>query len=68
MSQIMDMRPNEAKVSDRISVETGRHSVARGNVYPLRLLAGVFKFVGFATLIYALVFVGIAIETQIIEL
>ena len=64
----MYMRPKETRASDRISVETGRHSVARGNVYPLRLLAGVFKFVGFATLIYALVFVGMAIETRIIEL
>ena len=68
MSQIMYMRPNGAKVSDQISVETGRLSVARGSVYPLRLLARVFKFVGFATLIYALVFVGIAIETGIVEL
>ena len=63
----MSMRANEARVSDRISVETGRHSFARGSVYPLRKLARGFKFVGFATLIYALVFVGIAIETEIME-
>ncbi len=64
----MYMRPNETRASDRISVETGRHSLARGSVYPLRSLARGFKFVGFATLIYALVFVGMAIETRIIEL
>ena len=64
----MYMRANEARVSDRISVETGRHSPARGSVYPLRSLARGFKFVGFATLIYALAFVGMAIETGIMEL
>ena len=64
----MYMRPKEPRASDRISVETGRHSLARGNVYPLRSLARGFRFLGFATLLYALVFVGMAIETRIIEL
>ncbi len=64
----MDIRPIEPQVSDQMSVETGRHVVARANVYPLRRLARVFRFVGVASLTYALAIVGIAIEAAIIEL
>ncbi len=63
----MDIRRIEARVSDQMSVETGRHVVARANVYPLRWLARVFRFVGVASLTYALAIVGIAIEAAIIE-
>ncbi len=63
----MDIRPIEPQVSDQMSVETGRHVVARANVYPLRRLARLFGFVGVATLTYAVAIVGIAIEVGIIE-
>jgi hypothetical protein len=64
----MDMRQIEPQVSDQMSVGTGRHAVARANVYPLRRLARVFRFVSVASLAYALVIVGIAIEAAIIKL
>ena len=62
----MDIRRIEPGVSDHMSFGTGPHVVARGHVYPLRRLARVFRFVGVATLIYALAIVGI--EAAIIEL
>ncbi len=63
----MDIRRIEPRVSDQMSVETGCQVVARGNVYPLRRLARVFRFVGVATPTYALAIVGIAIDAAIIE-
>ncbi len=63
----MDIRWIEPQVSDQMSVETGRPVVARANVYPLRRLVRVFRFVGVASLTYALAIVGIAIEAAIIE-
>ncbi len=63
----MDIRWIEPQLSNQMSVETGRHVGARANVYPLRRLARVFRFVGVASLTYALAIVGIAIETAIIE-
>ena len=65
----MDIRWIEPQLSDQMSydVELGRHVVARGNVHPLRRLARVFWFVGFASLTYALAIVGIAIKAAIIE-
>ncbi len=53
--------------SDQMSRETGRHLAARRKAYPLRRLARVFRFFGFATLTYALAIVGIAIDAAIIE-
>ncbi len=63
----MDIRRIEPGVSDQTSFATGPHVVARGNVYPLRRLARVFRFVGVATLTYALAIVAIAIAAAIIE-
>ncbi len=63
----MDIRRLEPGVSDLMSFGTGSHVVARGNVYPLRRLARVFRSVGVATHVYALVIVGIAIDAAIIE-
>lgn len=63
----MDIKRIEPQLSDQMNVETGRHVVAGANAYPLRRLARVFGFVGFASLTYALTIVGIAIEAAIIE-
>ena len=46
---------------------SGPHVFAHTNAYPLRRLARVFGFVGFASLTYSLAIVGIAIEAAIIE-
>ena len=63
----MDIRRIEPALSKQMSFATGPHVVARGNIYPLRRLACVFRFVGVATLIYALAVVGIAIEAASIN-
>ena len=63
----MDIRRIEPQLSKQMSAGTGRHVVARANAYPLRRLARVFRFVGVASLTYALAIVGIAIEAAIIE-
>ena len=63
----MDIKRIEPQLSDQMSVETGPRAVAGANAYPLRRLARVFRFVGLASLTYALAIVGIAIEAAIIE-
>ena len=63
----MDIRRITPAVSDQMRFGTGPHVVARANIYPLRRLARVFRFVGVANFIYALAIVGIAIEAAIIE-
>ncbi len=67
----MDIRPIEFDWSDEISVATAEPAAepaaAPGGRYPLRLLARVFGFVGFATAVYAGALVAIAFETAIIE-
>ena len=63
----MDIKRIEPQLSDQMSVDTGRPVAARANAYPMRRLARVFRFVGFASLTYALALVGIAIDAAIIE-
>lgn len=63
----MDIRPIEFDWSDEISVATAEPAAAPGGRYPLRLLARVFGFVGFATAVYAGSLVAIAFEAAIIE-
>lgn len=49
----MDIRPIEFDWSDEIRVATAEPAAAPGGRYPLRFLAWVFGFVGFATAVYA---------------
>ena len=63
----MDIRRIEPALSMQMSFATELHVVARGKMYPLRRLACVFRFVGVATLIYALAIVGIAIEVASLD-
>ena len=63
----MEMKRIKPCPSDQMSRETERYRAARHKVYPLRRMARGLRFVGFATLTYALAIVGIAIDAAIIE-
>lgn len=63
----MDIRPIKFEWSEQISRPANGPVSALRRLYPLRVLARVFGFVGAATVVYAGALVAIAFEAAIIE-